>query len=66
MSRHGASLSVGVIPPRTLTFVPLQQSDVWSFAVAVPPRDDVGDPPEDNKYQCINICEQVITSVPDI
>ncbi len=42
-----ASLSVEVSRLRALTCICLQWSNIRSFSVAIPPRDDVSDPPED-------------------
>lgn len=42
-----ASLSVRASPPRALTSVRLRRSSMRGSSVAIPPRDDVSDPPED-------------------
>lgn len=62
ISRSRASLSVGTSRPRALTCIRLQWSNIRSSPVAVPPRDDVSDPPEDKDISLTNDCVLVITS----
>lgn len=45
--RSRASLSLGASLPNALTCIRLQWSNIRSSPVAIPPRDDLSDPPED-------------------
>lgn len=55
-SQRRASLSARLVPPGSLTFDLRQQSPMWNFAVAVPPGNDVSDPPVDRNGHCISQC----------